>query len=124
MRALTSHKVNGCNEELVVAVTDEPGAGGANHCYNIAYDSGDGSPHKQITFLNFQNGPIREAGVNGITHEVLLAILEDRLRGFQSGKYGCLENQAALEHIQAAQKILKSRTEKRLARNVEGTMAV
>jgi hypothetical protein len=33
----------------------------------------------------FQNGPIAEVGVNGVTHEVLLAIVADRLRSFQKG---------------------------------------
>lgn len=122
MRELTSHKVNGCNEELKIRVMDGPGAGGASHEYRIAKESE--STGEILTTLKFQNGAIKEYGTNGITHEALLAILEDRLSAFQAGKYACEENRSALEHIQAAQFILKSRTEKRMARNVEGTMAV
>ncbi len=74
----------------------------------------------QVTIL-FQNGPIGEVGVNGLTHEVLLAIIADRLRSFQAGQFACSENAAALESVEAAQRSLKSRTEARLARGVEGT---
>ena len=34
-RELIAHKVNGLNEALDIIVTDEPGAGGANHEYLI-----------------------------------------------------------------------------------------
>lgn len=114
MRELTSHRVNGCNENLRVTVEDEPGQGGACHCYYIAGpDFG--------TWIRFQNGPIKEVGTNGLTHESLLAILEDRLVGFQAGPYACNANAEALAHIQAAQATLKARTAERLARGVEGT---
>lgn len=117
-REITSHKVNGCNGELTVMAIDEPGCGGANHAYEITgFANG-------ICQLHFQNGPIKEAGVNGITHEVLLAILIDRMEGFQSGKFKCEENAVALEFLQGAQRVLKRRTEKRLSRGVEGTHTV
>ena len=35
MRTLEEHKVNPANDTLVVSVTDEPGAGGANHQYLV-----------------------------------------------------------------------------------------
>jgi hypothetical protein len=58
--------------------------------------------------IQFQNGPIAEAGVNGITQEVLLAIVADRLRSFQAGPYACQENADALSHVSAAQAVLQS----------------
>lgn len=123
MRELTSHKVNGCNDGITIQVMDEPGPGGANHQYSIANEF---TPQRGVwcLLLSFQNGPIPTNGVNGITHENLLAILEDRLVGFQSGKFACEENAQALHHIRETQRILKSRTEKRLARGVEGTHTV
>lgn len=134
MRTLTSHIVNGCNESIQIEVQDEPGSGGANHLYHITgFDSKsnpsdpwtarNGSSAKYSTVL-FQNGPIVESGTNGITHEVLLAILIDRMEGFQRGKYATIENQIALDHLRSAQNTLKFRTQQRLSRGVEGTHKV
>lgn len=73
--------------------------------------------------IRFQNGPIKEAGVNGITQEVLLAICADRLRSFQAGPYASRDNAVALTHLETAQMWLHKRTRERLARGVEGTHA-
>lgn len=72
----------------------------------------------------FQNGPIAEAGVNGVTHEALLAIVADRLNGFQSGHYTCKENGLALKLLSEAIGWLHIRTTKRMERGVEGTHTV
>ena len=124
MRYLDEHKVNPANDTLTVAVTDEPGSGGANHVYDISGYTQDGRV-ANVT-LHFQNGPISVDGngVNGVTHEVLLAILADRLRSFQAGAYSCKENACALTHIEEAQHWLQQRTLKRMRRGVEGTHAV
>jgi len=126
-RELTAHRVNGCNDGIRVVATDEPGPGGA--CHEYAVTNLDGSSEsfgvgETIADLRFQNGPIKEVGVNGLTHEVLLAIVEDRLAGFQSGKFACDENGEALATVRVAQAALKRRTEARLARGVEGTHTV
>lgn len=118
-RQLTSHKVNGCNEAINVSVLDEPGCGGACHEYQIAAEGTPGFCFE----IRFQNGPIREVGVNGLTHEALLAVLEDRLVGFQNGPYATADNAEALEHIRGAMECLHRRTKERLARGVEGTHA-
>lgn len=123
MRELTSHKVNGLNEVLKIEVLDEPGAGNACHVYGITSDeprNADTSPAVTLP-VRFQNGPIAEAGVNGISNEALLAIVEDRLQGFQSGPYACRENALALTKIQEAMHWLHHRTRERVARGVEGT---
>jgi len=72
----------------------------------------------------FQNGPIPENGVNGLTQEVLIAICIDRLEGFQSGQFACRENALALTKLQEAQMWLLKRTRDRIARDVEGTHEV
>jgi hypothetical protein len=72
--------------------------------------------------VRFQDGPIQETGVNGISNEALLAIVEDRLAGFQSGQYACRENAIALTKIQEAMMWLHKRTRDRAARGVEGTL--
>lgn len=119
-RELTSHKVNGLNETLQINVLDEPGAGGAHHIYAIEYEA-NGSPDSQT--IQFQNGPIAEVGVNGVSQEALLAIVEDRLKCFQAGQYACRENALALTHIQEAMHWLHHRTRERMQRGVEGSMA-
>ena len=124
MRQLTSHKVNGLNEVLLIGVQDEPGQGNACHDYGIFWelpDKTDGTKDVGTCRIRFQNGPIQEAGVNGISNEALLAIVEDRLLGFQSGQYACRENAVALTKLQEAMMWLQKRTRDRVARGVEGT---
>lgn len=95
---------------------DGPGPGGASHHYQIT--PGGREPHH----LFFQNGPIAEVGVNGNTNEALLAVLIDRMRGFQGGQYACRENAIALTKLEEALMWLQKRTRDRMARGVEGTM--
>ena len=123
MRIIEDHKVNLCNDKISLTVTDEPGAGGANHCYRMEY-SPDNNGYMQAQTLAFQNGPIAECGVNGITQEVLMAIIIDRLRSFQDGDYRCRENALALTKLEEAQMWLHSRTKERMVRGVEGTHKV
>lgn len=126
MRELTGHKVNGLNDALLVNVLDLPGSGNACHEYQIrkfVKDEDDSTADVELAKIQFQNGPIQEAGVNGISNEALLAIVEDRLLGFQSGMYACRENALALTKLQEAMMWLHKRTRDREARGVEGTMA-
>lgn len=128
MRVITEHKVNPANDRIDISVMDGPGAGGANHAYHVGpIDLGRNPSHgtvenaPQSITLYFQNGPINESGVNGITQEVLLAIVADRLRSFQAGPYSCRENALALTKIEEAMHWLHSRTLTRMQRGVEGT---
>lgn len=120
---ITEHMVNPANDRIKVQVIDGPGAGNACHHY-IAGVNCPGEEGHWVHEIKFQNGPIAEAGVNGTTHEVLLAILAHRLRGFQAGQFGCAENAEALAHIEAAQAALQKRTSARMDRGVEGTHEV
>ncbi|WP_025915511.1 hypothetical protein [Herminiimonas sp. CN] len=134
MRVLNEHKINPANDTLTLTVTDEPGAGGANHRYEITgMDTGgnasatDAEGYKASfsrQVILFQNGTIPENGVNGVTHEVLLAIVADRLRSFQAGPFACKANACALTHIEEAQHWLQQRTIERMRRGVEGTHTV
>jgi len=131
---LTGHKVNACNDELQIEVVDERGAGFAHHRYDItgfdtAKNPSANAPNGykstfQRSIILFQNGPIPESGVNGITQEALLAILAHRLSGFQSGPFACRENAIALTHIESALLWLQKRTNDRVLRGVEGTHQV
>jgi hypothetical protein len=131
MRTITDHIVSGDQAvQLSIEVTDAPGAGGANHLYRIAgFDASsnasnpmNGHPFSESWVL-FQNGPIKESGVNGITQEALLAIIIDRLRSFQAGAFSCRENALALTNCEEALMWLQRRTVARIKRGVEGTTA-
>ena len=129
IRRICTHKANPSNDHLDILVTDAPGAGGANHEYEIHLiaDPDAGTPKitadKWQQNISFQNGPINEAGVNGVTQEALLAIVIDRLECFQAGPYACRENAIALTKTQEALMWLQKRTRDRIARGVEGTSA-
>lgn len=118
-RELTDHKVNPANDTLTVNVLDEPGQGNACHEYEIS------GGNARTTRLSFQNGPlgVDGSGVNGITHEALLSILCDRLRGFQSGPYACKANACALTHLEEAMHWLQQRRRDQMLWGVEGTHA-
>jgi hypothetical protein len=126
MRELTAHRINPANDKLTITVTDKPGAGGANHRYEISgYDAGTNGGYssdleENRTVILFQNGPIAENGVNGLTQEALLVIVADRLNSFQNGPFACLANEIALEKIQEAIEVLHARTKERMNRGVEG----
>lgn len=142
MRTINDHIVAGDETpQLKINVLDDPGQGGANHDYQTqgAYKKGDRIPiHShlddsiiQITGdggtvltlgrIRFQDGPIREVGLNGITEAALLAILIDRMRSFQSGPYACRENAIVLTHLEEALMWTQKRTRDRIQRGVEGT---
>lgn len=124
MRKINTHKVNGLNEELHITVLDDPGVGGASHVYSIAYGFNPGTDEggsQEKCRIEFQNGPIQEAGVNGISQEALLAVVIDRLQSFQAGPYACRENALALTKCEEAMMWLQKRTRDRMTRGVEGT---
>lgn len=128
-REITSHKVNDLNDRLTIEVMDKPGAGGANHVYMVTLPPKESkmvgglptSPYPIYYEIKFQDGPIAEAGVNGLTQEVLLAIVMDRLQAFQKGPFACRENALALTNIEQGMMWLQQRTRNRMARGVEGT---
>jgi hypothetical protein len=127
MRTITDHIANPVNDTLVIEATDEPGAGGAHHRYTITGGYLTNNPSRVTaadpiagTTILFQNGPIGDRGVNGVTQEALLAVVIDRLRSFQAGPFACPENAEALAHAENALECLKERTRARMARGVEG----
>lgn len=120
---LVDHQINEFNSEHVTVTRydDEPGPGGAHHKYGI-YIHGDKYPPEVV--LKFQKGPVKEAGVNGITEEALLAIVLDRLRGFQRGPYMCRQNALTITKLEEALHWMMDRAVERQRRGVEGTSTV
>jgi hypothetical protein len=124
MREITEHHVNACNKAIQILAVDEPDNSGASSRYEVYLPAREGKSPRCAAELGFQRGAISEPlaeSVNGITHEALLAILIDRMRGFQIGPFACEENRMALMSLEVGQAWLRSRTEKREARGVEGT---
>jgi len=135
MRELTNHITSGDQAvQLRIVAVDSPGAGGASTAYLLT-GMGPFDEHPSwATVLEtpdlgpagvailFQNGNPAEAGVNGITNEALLAIVEDRLAGFAAGPFSSLETQVALDHVKLALAHLKDRTARRIEQGIEGTL--
>lgn len=90
------------------------GVGGAPIEYRVSLTSG---PLQQEFTLRF-----RTLQQEGITNELLLAIVQDRLSGFQAGPCACEENTKAMEHVTQALHELKNRTARRDNAGVGGTM--
>ncbi len=116
---MTEHKlvpVDKSHKYTDVLATEYIGPGNAHHHYEIRGKGGE-----IFTYLSFQDGPIKESGINGVMDENLMAIVIDRLRGFQTGPYKCRENEMALVKLEESLMWLKERTRGRETRGVEGT---
>lgn len=108
-------------EHAQVVCSDKPGPGGACHRYQVVGVPNDDVQDGVFVRVKFQEGPVGETGVwNGCQNEDLLRIVEDRLQGFQSGDFPCIENKIALEAVQQAIEALESRTRDRKDRGVGG----
>ena len=79
---------------------------------------------ESLVDIHFQEGPIKECGVNGCANEDLLIMVARRLEGFQNSEFRCRENALALTHIEEALLWLRKRTMGREARGVECTHIV
>lgn len=75
--------------------------------------------------INWQDGPLGRGDdrrePNGSFVETVIAAAAQRIAFYQDGRFACLENQAALEHLEAALDVLNHRTERREAAGTEGT---
>lgn len=78
----------------------------------------------RLAEINFQEGPIKENGVNGVMNEDLIAMVITRLEHFQRTEFGCRENAIAITKLEEALMWLRKRTIGRENRNVEGTHSV
>lgn len=119
MREITEHQINSLNKALKVVADDRAEETGGSHQYEIMAETEHTGT--MIGGINFQRGPVSEVGINGITNEVLLAIVIDRLRGWQSGPFTCRENALALTKLEEGLMWLQARTRDRIARGVEDT---
>lgn len=85
-------------------------------------DSGVVADH--FANIHFQEGPIKECGVNGVCNEDLIAMVITRLECFQKSEFACRENAMAITKLEEAMLWLRKRTMGREQRGVEGTNQV
>jgi len=114
----------GTKKYTKVSAMDKAGHGHANHIYEVHSIDRAGDIAKMDTRICFQNGPIKEHGVNGVMNEDLLVIVIDRLKCFQCSEYRCKDNALALAKLEEALGHLNHRTTEREQRGVEGTHVV
>lgn len=94
---------------------DAPGPGGASHRYLMQGPFGEA-----FGVLSFQQGPLGETPVNGLSSGTVLQVMIDHLRGFQTGPYPSRETACAITHLEEALFWLKSRELEREQRGVLG----
>ncbi len=99
---------------------------GGNEVYNAFHDFEviNGENKEILARIHFQEGPIKECGVNGVCNEDLLLMVVTRLQQFQASPYACRENALALTKLEEAAMWLRKRTMDREVRGVEGTHTV
>ena len=74
--------------------------------------------------IHFQEGPIKECGVNGVCNEDLINMVIERLECFQKTDFACRENALAITKLEEALLWLRKRTMSREQRGIEGTHKV
>jgi hypothetical protein len=92
--------------------------------YETAALDANGCPNHLVGAINFQEGPIKECGVNGVCNEDLIAMVITRLEHFQKSPFSCRENALAITKLEEALLWLRKRTMGREQRDVEGTNKV
>ena len=75
----------------------------------------------ELCHIHFQEGLMKEDGINGICGEDLIAMVICRLQHFQSGDFACRENENAITKLEEALMWLRKRTNDREMRGVVGT---
>jgi hypothetical protein len=111
----------GTKKYTIVHAMDNVSHGNANHEYEITPSNAKSDEVTWVQPIKFQKGPVKEFGVNGVANEDLIAVVIDRMRGFQDGTYACRDNALALTKLEEALMWLRNRTNEREARGVEGT---
>ena len=118
MRQIHGHEGSTLNNRIQI-FADERDENGGSHEYDVHIHSEAYSGIK--AGVRFQKGPLQEAGLNGISDEALIAIVIDRLEGFQTGPFKSRYNALAITKLEEAMMWLQKRTTDRQRRGVEGT---
>lgn len=91
----------------------------APHLFRVRSIQPEGS--EVLAEIHFQEGPIKEHGVNGVCNEDLIAMVICRLEHFNQSEFSCRDNSMAITKLEEALLWLRKRTIGRENRGVEGT---
>lgn len=113
------HDLNDLNDQITIEATGEITCGGSDHYYVIT------TPQylNTLKFHHMRAADVPPVEANGVTNEALLAIVLDRLEGFQKDEFACVENAKAISHIVHALEWMRMRTAQRKQQGVEGKLA-
>lgn len=117
-RQITDHfDGHGLADSIIISSDEpDPNAGGAPHEYVCTIGG------NQVANIQFQHGPRNVAGSTpGILDSCLVAIVMDRLRGFQAGPFSSRQNAIALTKLEEALHWMHDRAHERARRGVLGT---
>ena len=95
--------------------TPETHGQASGHWDVVSWDEGYGRPSQ----LHFQNGPVREHGVNGVQIDDVLKVCLARLKMLNKS-FPCRENSLSITNLQLAIMWQQERTAKRTSQGVEG----
>lgn len=106
----------GLNDRIVVTCDErDPNAGNASHHYEAHIDGA------LAARIDFQHGPRTEpSSTPGILDAVLIDVLLDRFRGFQSGSFASRENALVITKLEEAHHWMRERAWARHRQNVLG----
>lgn len=108
------HDGHGLNESIDLRA-DDADESGASHSYRGRIGE------TVVLDVQFQRGPRNVPGsIAGATEAALLAILIDRIEGFESGPFRCYENVEMLRHLRGALRCTSERAHERARRGVLG----
>lgn len=89
--------------------------------YNPKNVENDDPMPLKVGEVHFQEGPIQEAGINGVMNEDLISMVICRLEHFNQTDFRCKENSMAITKLEEALLWLRKRTMGREQRGIEGT---
>ena len=113
MKKLTSDLIT---NKYTVVKYEEKFNYNAPHYFEVLTISG-----QSLGAVHFQEGPIKECGVNGVCNEDLIAMVICRLEHFQNSEFRCRENACAITKLEEALMWLRKRTQGRENKGIEGT---
>ena len=122
---ITNEQVERKNNLQLICEDKEHWNYNAPHSFLLVKENeNDSLATEVVASVHFQEGPVKEVGLNGFGDVDLLLMVKTRLQAFQATEYACKENAEALVSVQEAITWLTSRTRNREARGVEGTSQI
>ena len=122
-----ARKVNIGTSNYTEVFSEDTKSFNSYHQYEVRQVSAKGttiSENEIYAKIKFQEGPIKEYGINGCHNEDLIAIVIDRLQNFQESSFACRENAIAITKLEEALLWLNKRTQDRRNKGIEGTSQI